>query len=243
MSSEPHSNDFIGAHVCTRDAGRVREAIASLFTAQGFALLSDLPASVTVDDEDALPDGDDWCGVMVSGPATDGPATSGPAGTDWVSVWVADWQDSGALARHLSAALSVPVLELWVAEDTGWGYTFFLNGQVADRFAADPAALADTPGEAALYAGRPDALLPVLRVPLSQLETSLRQARANAGQFAGIPVDALAGAVGLPFEHAFTGYDAFFDDDPEDYAPALENWSAFRHLAFRFPPGRAHLAE
>ena len=56
-------------------------------------------------------------------------------------------------------------------------------------------------------------------------------------------MDALAQAVGLPFEHVFTGYDYFFEDDPEDYSQGLEDWLAFRHLAFQPPRGRETLSE
>ena len=222
---------YIGAHVRTRDAEAVRREVVGLFETRGFRLVGDEAAGVAVEDEDALPEGEDWYGVIVSG----------AAGRGWVSVYVDDWQDSGVLARGLSQALAAPVLEVWVAEDVHWGYTYFEGGVVADRFADDPGQVAETPGEAAQYVGNAAALGAVSQVPADRLQAQLREAQARAGQFAGGPVDALAGALGLPFEHVFTGYEDFFADDPEDYGPALENWRGFRHLAFERPPGREGL--
>ena len=224
---------YIGIHVKTEDAGAVRREVAALFARHGFRAAGDEAASVAVEDEGRLPDGDDWYGVIVSG----------VAGAGWVSVYVADWQDSGALARGLSGRLPSPVLELWVAEDIHWGYTFYEHGDVRDRFVDDPRTVAETPAEAAEYVGRAEALASVLQVPLADFEALLRGARAAAGQFAGGPVDTLALAVGLPFGHAFTGYDPFLEDDPEDYAEDLEAWPQFRHLAFRHPAGRETLVE
>ncbi len=214
------------------DAAAVRTAAMALFAGKGFSLLSDEAASVVVENEDKLPNGDDWYGVIVSGATKHG----------WVSVYVDDWADSGLLAKGLSAALSAPVLEVWVAEDIHWGYTYYENGLVLDRFADDPAQVIETPEEAALYVGQADVLTPILRSPQA-FQQILREAQAKAGQFAGEPLDGVAQAVGLPFEHLFTGYDYFFDDDPEDYADDLEQWPEFRHLAFQTPPGRETLAE
>ncbi|MGI4790360.1 MAG: hypothetical protein ACRYFS_16095, partial [Janthinobacterium lividum] len=174
-----------------------------------------------------------WYGVLVSG----------KSGRGWVSVYVDDWADSGLLAKALSQSLGVPALETWVADDIHWGYTYYENGAVIDRFADDPAQIAETPEEAALYQGNAALLSPILQVPIDQFALTLTDARANAGQFAGGPLDAVAQAVGLPFEHLFTSYDYFFDDDPEDYSQDLENWSAFRHLAFQMPKGRETLSE
>ena len=224
---------YIGVHIKTSDAAAVRRETAALFAAEGFRPLGDEAASVVVEDEDRLPDGEDWYGVVVSG----------VAGTGWVSVYVADWQDSGALARGLSAQLSVPTLELWVAEDIHWGYTYFENGAVSDRFADAPKAVAETPDEEADYQGRAAMLSPLLQIPIPVCDALLRQAKVDAGQFAGGPVDLFAQAVGLPFGHAFIGYDDFFGDDPDDYADDLDDWPQFRHLAFQPPPGRDSLAE
>ena len=214
------------------DAASVRTAAMALFAGKGFSLLGDEAALVVVEDEDKLPNGDDWYGVIVSGATKHG----------WVSVYVDDWADSGLLAKGLSAALSAPVLEVWVAEDIHWGYTYYENGSVLDRFADDPAQVIETPEEAALYVGQAEVLTPILRSPQA-FQQILREAQAKAGQFAGEPLDGVAQAVGLPFEHLFTGYDYFFDDDPEDYADDLEQWPEFRHLAFQTPPGRETLAE
>ena len=225
------SGYYIGIHLKTNHQAQVISAVTAVFTDAGFRLLSDEPASEVVENEDKLPDGDTWYGVLVSGPTKRG----------WVSVYVDDWADSGLLAKALSGSLGVPALEVWVADDIHWGYTFYEQGAVQDRFADDPAPLADTPAEAALYAGNADALLPILQVPPAQFAAALTDARAKAGQFAGEPLDRLASAVGLPFEHLLTGYEYFFSDDPEDYSLDLENWPAFRHLAFQTPKGRETL--
>ena len=224
---------YIGIHLKTTDAAQVKDAVTKTFADAGFRFLSDEPASVVVNDEDRLPDGDHWYGVIVSG----------ATGRGWVSVYLDDWADSGLLAKSVSAALAVPALEVWVADDIHWGYTYYEAGQVKDRFADAPNALAETPAEAALYAGNPDALAAILQVPINQFTKTLADARAKAGQFSGGPLGDVAEAVGLPFEHIFTGYDYFFSDDPEDYSGDLENWPAFRHLAFQMPKGRETLAE
>lgn len=224
---------YINANVHTRDADAVRRAVQDIFTAHGFAPLADTQASLVVEDDDALPPGTDWYGAMVSG----------ASGRGWVSVYVDDWQDSGVLSRTLSEALGVEVLELWVAEDVHWGYTLFANGAVTSRYADDPQGVADTPEEAALYAGRADAFTALLTQPADALQAALETAHSKAGEFAGPGVDALADALGLPFEHVFTSYEFFFNDDPEDYGPNLEHWDKFRHLAFRNPPGRETLAD
>lgn len=224
---------YIGIHFQTPDAAQVKDAVTQTFADAGFRLLGDEPAAVVVEDEDALPDGDRWYGAIVSSPTKRG----------WVSVYVDDWADSGLLAKSVSEALGVPALEAWVADDTHWGYTYYESGTVQDRFADDPAQVAETPVEAALYAGSADALAAVLRIPVPQFAKTLQEARTQAGQFSGGPLGDLAEAVGLPFEHIFTGYDYFFSDDPEDYSADLENWPAFRHLAFQMPKGRETLAE
>ena len=224
---------YISIHLKTPSEAQVKDAVIKVFADTGFPLLSDEPASAVVEDEDKLPEGDRWYGVLVSG----------KSGRGWVSVYVDDWADSGLLAKSLSQSLGVPTLEVWVADDVHWGYTYYENGAVKDRFADDPTPLAETADEAALYAGNAEALAAILQVPPAQLAKTLADARAHAGQFAGGPLDAVALAVGLPFEHLFTGYDYFFDDDPEDYSQDLENWPAFRHLAFQLPKGRETLAE
>ncbi len=174
-----------------------------------------------------------WYGVIVSGQTKHG----------WVSVYLDDWADSGLLAKSVSSSLRVPALEVWVADDIHWGYTYSESGTVQDRFADAPNEVAETPAEAALYAGNADVLAPILQIPTSQFAKTLTDAYTRAGQFSGGPLDAVAEAVGLPFEHLFTGYDYFFSDDPEDYSGDLENWTAFRHLAFQTPKNRETLAE
>jgi hypothetical protein len=224
---------YISIHLKIGSETRVKDAVTKVFTDADFRLLSEEPASVVVEDEDKLPGGDHWYGVFISGPTKRG----------WVSVYVDDWADSGLLAKTLSLHMGIPILEVWVADDVHWGYTYYENGQVKDRFADDPAPLAETADEAALYDGNAEALSSILQVPTAQFAKTLQDARAHAGQFAGGPLDTVAQAVGLPFEHLFTGYDYFFDDDPEDYSQDLENWPAFKHLAFQMPKGRETLAE
>lgn len=224
---------YINVNIKTDDAARVREAVKSLFAAEGFRLLSDVAALSIVEDEENLPIGDDWYGVLMSS----------VAGAGWVSVYVDDWPDSGFLARRLSLSLAAPTLEFWVADDVHWGYSYYEGGEVRDRFADDPGQVAESKEEAALYSGQADALTPILRAAPGAVAKMLHEAHAQAGQFAGGPLDAVAQAVGLPFEHTFTGYDYFFRDDPEDYSLDLENWAGFRHLAFQSPQGRETLSE
>lgn len=227
------SGYYIGIHLKTGDTAQVKDAVTKTFTDAGFRLLGDESLSAVVDDEDILPDGDHWVGVIESGPTQRG----------WVSLYVDDWADSGLLAKSVSRALGVPALEVWVAGDIHWGYTYYERGQVTDRFVDDPSQVVETPAEAALYAGNPDALSAILQVPPDQFANTLKDARTKAGQFSGGPLGDLADAVGLPFEHVFTGYDYFFSDDPEDYSGDLENWPSFRHLALQMPKGRETLAE
>lgn len=227
------SDYYINVNVRAVSLGLVKEAVTKVFAGHGFAPAGDEAASVVTDDEGRLPEGDDWYGVVVSG----------SAGAGWVSVYVDDWQDSGVLARELCRMLEAPVLECWVAEETHWGYTYYENGEVLDRFADDPEQVAETPAEAEQLVGHAETLATVLRAPPADFDGVLREAQAQAGKFAGPGVDGLAQAVGLPFEHLFIGYESFFGDDPEDYAPALERWPQWRHLAFRHPAGRETLAE
>ncbi len=224
---------YINVNVKTNSAPLVRGLVTTTFIGEGFTLLGEAAASAVTEDEDKLPDGDDWYGVLVSG----------ASGRGWVSVYVEDWQDSGFLAKRLSQAANAPVLEVWVADDIHWGYNYYENGEVRDRFADAPSQVAESTEEAALYRGDIAALMPILQVQPARFEAVLQEAHKNAGQFAGGAVDTLAEAVGLPFEHVFTGYDYFFNDDPEDYSEDLEGWPAFRHLAFQPPPGRETLAE
>lgn len=224
---------YINVNVKTDSVPLVRGLLTTIFIGEGFTLIGSEAASVVAEDEDKLPDGDAWYGVLVSG----------AAGKGWVSVYVEDWQDSGFLAKRLSQAAEAPVLEVWVADDIHWGYNYYENGAVQDRFADDPAQVAESAEEAELYRGEADVLAPILQGPPPRFEALLQNARKSAGQFAGGPLDALAQAVGLPFEHVFTGYDYFFDDDPEDYSEDLEDWPAFQHLAFQPPPGRETLSE
>jgi hypothetical protein len=214
-------------------AEAVRHALCAVFEAQNLPLCGDQPLLAVADDEDLLPDGDDWMGVVVSGVVAPG----------WVSVYVADWPDSGLLARELSRRLAVPALEIWVAEDHHWGYAYFEDGLVRDRFADAPETVSATPDEAALYGGQPALLQPILQGSVSEAQTALQNAHAGAGQFAGASIDAFVPLLGLPFSHVYTSYDRFFDDDPEDYADDLEQVSEFRHYAFTLPPGREGLAE
>ena len=227
------SGYYINVSVKSDDPAQIREAVTELFAAEGFPLLGEEIAALVVEDEDKLPEGDDWYGAIVSGATKHG----------WVTVYVDDWQDSGLLAKGLSQSLAVPALEVWVAEDVHWGYNYYENGDVRDRFADDPTQMADTPDEIARYVGRADALSPILQISPLRFGQILQEAQDKPGQFAGVPLDSVAEAVGIPFEHLFTGYDYFFSDDPEDYGEDLVDWLGFRHLAFGIPKGRETLAE
>lgn len=227
------SDYYINVNVRAENLTQVQTALTEIFVAHGFLLVSDEAAAVVVDDEDRLPEGEDWYGVLLSSRSEAG----------WVSVYVEDWQDSGLLARELSRSLNTPTLEIWVAEDTHWGYNYFENGTVLDRFADDPTQIVETPAEAAQLVGHAEALATIRQDPTSEFDAVLRTAQAKAGEFAGPGVDGLAQAVGLPFEQVFIGYESFFEDDPDDYAPTLERWPQWRHLAFRHPAGQETLAE
>ena len=222
---------YIGVHIWTRDVAAVRQEVILKFAAEGFALAEDIPASVSTKD-DHVPAADDLYGVMVSG----------RSGAGWVTAYVDDWPDSGILARHLSHALQVPALEIWVSNTPDWGYTYYEQGIVADRFASDLRQL-DSPEEAAGYQGNAEKLAPLLRSPAEELQKTLTEAHQQHEDFGGKSLTALSGAVGLPLMHVYTGYSDFLEDDPEDYSPGLENWQEFRHLAFASPTGRTNLAE
>jgi hypothetical protein len=211
----------------------VREAVVAAFAAEGFKLIQSDPAAHVVDNEDNLPDGDDWYGAIISGHTEN----------DWVTVYVDDWKDSGLLARWISETLQTQAIEVWVANDVNWGYTYWENGRVRDRFADDPKTLSVDPAEAAMYTGDPAALGPVLEVTDDAFAKVLAEAKSRAGQFAGPSIGDLSEALALPFEQAFTAYEYFFTDDPDDYTTDLPHWPDFRHLAFRHPHGRERLAE
>ena len=225
--------NYISVNIKTTDAAAVRDLLTTLFTSEGFQPIAEAPASAVTQDEDKLPDGDEWYGVLVSS----------ASGKGWVTVYVEDWQDSGFLAKRLSQTVKAPVLELWVADNIHWGYNYYEGGEVRDRFADDPSQVAESAEEAALYRGDANTLAPVLQVPPARFDVLLQGAHEAAGQFAAGPLDAFAQAVGLPFEHVFTSYDHFFDGDPEDYSEDLEDWPAFRHLAFQPPLDRETLSE
>ena len=230
----PMGGYYINVNIKTSDAANVRGLLTTLFAGEGFQPIAEASASAVTEDEAKLPDGDDWYGVLVSG----------TSGKGWVSVYVEDWQDSGFLAKRLSQAAEAPVLETWVADDTHWGYNYYESGAVRDRFADDPFQGRRGRGGSRVCTGAmPLRWPPFFKSRSARFEAALQEARSSAGQFAAGPLDALALAVGLPFEHVFTSYDHFFDDDPEDYSEDLEDWSAFRHLAFQPPPGRETLSE
>lgn len=229
------SGYYINIHVKADSPAPVQEAVTALFSEHGFQAVGEEAAAVVVEDEDKLPDGEGWYGVVVSGSTL----------TEWTSVYVEDWQDSGVLAKGLSKALAAPVLEVWIAEDTHWGYTYYENGIVLDRFADDPAKVAETAAEAAGLVGHAETLAAILRVPPAQFDGVLRAAQAASAseEFVGTSIDGLAEATGLPFEHIMIGYESFFEDDPDDYASSLEHWPQWRHLAFRHPAGKEQIAE
>lgn len=224
---------YINVNVRSDSADAVRDAVVAAFSTEGFALIQATAASDVVDNDDRLPDGDDWYGVIVSG-RTD---------CDWVSVYVDDWKDSGLLARWISETLETQAIEIWVADDVNWGYTYWENGRVRDRFADDPRTMTDDPIEMKMYAGAPESLGPILEVTDDVFAKALVDAKARAGQFAGPSVGDLCESIAIPFEQAFTGYEYFFSDDPDDYSADLPHWADFRHYAFRHPDRRERLTE
>ena len=224
---------YININIRTDDAEAVRREVVHAFADEGFALVRDDQASQVADNDDLLPDDDDWYGVIVSGAVEPG----------WTTVYVEDWADSGLLTRLLSKALDAPALELWVADDIHWGYNYSESGRIVDRFADNPASVASSPEEAELYIGDAAALGHILQTTPEALQKALADARLAAGKFAGSAIDGLCEAVGLPFDHVFTGYEYFLTDDPEDYAQDLEDWPQFRHLIFRHPEKRERLEE
>jgi len=215
----------IGIHVAAPDPLAVRQKAVAAMAAHHFGLFSDELV------DEAEPD-DDSYGLICSGPTRAG----------WVSLYVTDWQDSGVIAQYLSHALSTAVLEIWVAEDTLWGYNYFECGEVRDRFASDPVGVAESPAEATRLYGDPGVLRGILKTSPDVLESILRHSQANAGGLAAGPVGRASDTLGLNFNHVYTSYEAFFDDDPEDYSPGLENWAQFRHLTFRHPQGKESIS-
>jgi hypothetical protein len=227
------NESFIACHLKTSDPRCIEQDLSAFLINEGFPLLRAEPLREALDADAPGHDPDGTLGVVLSS----------AAGSGWVSVYTADWLESGVLAKALSQRLSLWALELWVVNDLHWGYTLYDSGQVLDRFADNPKNVADTREEQALYRGNPALFLPLLKSPAAQVAPILSRAHAQAGRFAAEPIDALADALGLPFAHAFLGYDSFFENDPEDYADDLEHWPQFRHLTFQIPAGREGLAE
>lgn len=227
------SGYYINVHIKSTDAVAVLSALADIFADYGFAKIGDEAAGAAVE-ADLLAHEERGCyGVIVSPPTHDG----------WSAVYVDDWQDSGVIASGLSRILETQVLEIWVADEVNWGYAYFENGAVLDRFADDPSKVTDKADEISALAGKPDALAPVLGIPPADFRQVLSNARATSGQFVGPAIDDLANAVSIPFEHILIGYDSFFDDDPEDYIPGLIDWPHWRHFTFKNPDGRDRLAD
>lgn len=210
----------------------VRNAVIAVFEQEGFSLLQVDPAYRVVDNEDRLPD-IEWYGVMISGKTDNG----------WVTVYVDDWKDSGFLAKKLSAYLSSHAIEIWVADDVNWGYTFWHNGLVIDRFADDPAVMTTNKDESQAYEGSAEKLGPILDVTDDAFQELLSDAHAKAGKFTGPIIGDFCEAIALPFEYAFTAYEYFFTDDPEDYTIDLPEWSQFRHMSFGYPDEKETLAD
>ncbi len=223
--------DFISFHLFGAAPPQVRQETILRFASDGFVLTLDVPLTQEVIDN-TLEEDDTVYGVAVSG----------RSGSGWVSVYVEDWPDSGLLARHLSHALQVPVLEVWGVEDTQWGYTYFENGIVRDRFTND-LALLDSPEEAAQHQGSAEALSAVLSTPPSAMDALLRDAHSHPRALAAPFVNTLASQLGLPFENIYQGYTDFFEDDFDEDEPSDEQWQTFRHLTFQHPARQETLSE
>jgi hypothetical protein len=199
----------------------------------GFVPIADEPLAAVAADETRLPDGERWYGLICSGKTAGG----------WVSIYVEDWQDSGALAERISQSMPAHVLEVWIADDTVWGYNYFENGTVRDRFANDPAEVADTKADVLKLSGNPAALKAVLKTTPEEFAALLAKAQASRTDLAAGFVERFCDAVGLNFTHAYTSHDQFFDDDSEDYSPGMEDWEQFRHLAFQHPQGKERISD
>jgi hypothetical protein len=223
---------FINIHFRAKDVDSIKRSIISVFEKQGFKLTEDAPAAEIVGDDSQLPEDDTRYGLVISG-----------LSNGWISAYVDDWQDSGLLAKEISRRLQVPTLEIWASENVQWGYTYFVAGEVWDRFGNDPAAIADSPAEEKKYIGNPVALADVLVVPPVNLETVLRQAQQEPDEFVSGSISEVCDTVGLPYEHALIGYEDFFETDPEDYQQDLTDWPSFRHLYFIGADGKEKLAE
>lgn len=224
---------YININVKSDSTDTVSNAVVATFEGEGFELIQTDKASLVVDNEDLLPDGDNWYGVMIAGRTE----------TDWVTVYLDDWKDCGLLARKITESLQTSAIEVWVADDVNWGYNYWQNGVVGDRFADDPAVLTTDAAEAELYFGNAAVVGPILEVTDETFSKVLVNARNRAGQFAGPCIGDLCEAVALPFEQVFTGYEYFFTDDPDDYSADLPTWSHYVHLAFIHPNDRERLAE
>jgi hypothetical protein len=222
---------YININVRSEDAQAVRDAVVAAFETNGFPLLGIETAQEAVEDEARLANSDDCYGVLVSG-----------VDHGWVTVYVDDWKDSGVVAGAVTKRLSARAVEMWVANDTHWGYNYWQEGTVRDRFADDPLEVADSPDEEASFAGDP-AVLAGVAGSAARIGDVLDDAHEAAGTFAGGPLGALCDAIDLPFERAFTGYEYFFTDDPDDYVDDHPDWPESRHLCFRIPQGRETLAE
>jgi hypothetical protein len=224
---------YINVNIKADSADAVQEAVVETLAAEGFSLVQNEAASSVVDNDEFLPDGDDWYGILLSGHSDN----------DWVTIYVDDWKDSGLLARKVTQSLGAQAIEIWVADDVNWGYSYWESGNVRDRFADDPKVMTADAAEAELYDGCPSALGPILEVTDEALAVVLTDARKRAGQFAGPSVGEICEAIALPFEQAFTAYEYFFSDDPADYSVDLPHWNHFRHLTFRHADGRDRLTE
>jgi hypothetical protein len=223
---------YISVNVRAESVEEVRNAVIGVCEDEKMPLIQVEPAERVVDNEDRLPDGDDWYGILVSGHLKPG----------WTTVYVDDWKDSGMLARTLSERLKAPVMEIWVAQDIHWGYTYFEGGEVLDRYADDPTCVADAPDEEPLYKGEPGALAAISALSAEDIQAALDRGRAQSGDFAGVALSGFCDTIALPFERVFTSYEHFFTDDPEDYIVEHPDWSQFRHLAFRLPEDRDSLS-
>lgn len=223
---------YINIHLKANELAMVRQALVDLFHAHGFALCGEDAVAAAVESDSDSAVALDWYGIIVS-----------PPSGGWISVYVDDWQDSGVIVKGLSRALEIPALEVWAADEIYWGYAYYENGEVIDRFANDPRKVSSQPAEIEILAGRPEALAPILCVPVAEFAQMLDNARTSAGQFVGPAIDNLAEAVRLPFDHILIGYESFFEDDPEDYVPGLLDWPRWQHLAFKHPEGKDRLVD
>ena len=137
---------YINVNLKTDDAARVREAVIDASPPKASRCSGRNPPHGR-GRRGRLPDGDDWYGVLVSGAAGTG-----------LGLGLRGRLAGQRLTRQAPVAVALSSGPgTWVADDIHWGYNYYENGEVRDRFADDPSQVAESEEEAALYQGRAEA--------------------------------------------------------------------------------------